>query len=147
MINKYNEDKRAIAHMYLLAAAAKAIAVIDAAVAAEDGSAAVLPDIGPLAGLYLPGGARVTKRSRKGTTRRIALRITVNDKGTLLYWPSVLPWKKKKFYLTTLYEVAQLPTSPPTVLRLRNDRRSLDFVAESAEDCAKFSNFFNGFRK
>ena len=152
VIDKYNEDKRSIARMYLLATAAKAIAVVDAAAAAEDGSAAMLPDVGPLAGLYLPGGARIIKRSRKGKTRRISLRIAVNDKGTLLYWPSVYPWKKKKFYLTTLYEVAQQPETPEAsngsiVLRLRNEKRSLDIVAESAEDCATFSTFFNGFRR
>jgi hypothetical protein len=155
-IDEYHNNKRALAHLYLLTMASKAIATIDARKAAEEGSSISQPTGSPLIGLYQASGARVIKRSRKGKARHISLHIMVDDKGTFLYWYSMLGLRKKKFNLSTLFEMGDIMVEYPksshgittemNVLRLRNDERSLDLVAESPGDHAVFSKFFNGFR-
>lgn len=157
-IDEYHKDKRAIAHMYLLTVAAKAIAILDAVAAAEDGTSSALAP-GPLLGLYHSSGARVVKRSRKGKSRQISLHIMVDDKGTFLYWSSLLGLRKKKFNLSTLFEVSTTQDnkrksssgiggdSGLNVIRLRNIDRTLDLVALNHGTNLAFISFFNGFRR
>ena len=155
-IDAYHQDQRATAHMYLLTVAAKAVAATDAIAAAEDKSG-VLSDGGPLVGMYQKSGARVMKRSRKGKSRHISLRIMVDDEGTSLFWPSLMGLRKKKFNLSTLFEVVEMDGENKikqetgcgeiSIVRLRNNDRWLDFVIQNPLDCAFYVNFFNGFRR
>ena len=155
-IDEYHRDKRAMAHMFLLTVAAKAIAAMDALTAAEEKSG-TFSGGGPLVGMYQGAGAKVLKRSRKGKARRISLRIMVDDSGTFLFWSSLMGFRKKKFDLSTLFEVVEMDRDGKIkhdagcgeiyIVRLRNSDRYLDFVIESQGDGAFFVNFFNGFRR
>lgn len=154
IIDEFQNDPREMAYAYLLTVAAKAIATMDAVTAAEEGSAVVSSISGPLAGLYQVSGARVVKRSRKGKTRRIALHIAVEEKGTFLFWTSMLGLRTKKFNLSTLHEITEMVDGQKSsrsgdvnIVRLRNAERCLDFVVDSGGDHSIFCNFFNDFRR